>query len=303
MIDVNSELVQKLQKRIREFTPISIEDRALMQTIDNQVFFFYTPEFRHKGLVAKVAGSSPAQKRLLENEAGCMKKLWQIGFDKPPYKVAELIGFYPEDGILLQQRLLGRSYLENIKEVSDIDKSLEACNGWMSRLHEIDAEEKKYVLGETDEFRSFYFGLDRAQFDSEAASALKGMLEQLKEKSYISKFGMLHGDPSLLHFIQEPDGLYSIDLQGTIGPVAKDVGVFLANNKFHLYNKLLGADSVDSSLAKFLEGYETGYGTDFGTEAEFYAAKSFFDKAKLVSGMSRESLLEKSAEFLKKEPE
>ncbi|MBT3298171.1 phosphotransferase [archaeon] len=245
-----------------------------IHTFDNDIYLFSTPEFEHKGVVVKRAQKHIPSRRLLKKEAETLLRLRPFFLEE--YKIPEVLLYHSIDCAIVTQRLYGQNALEIItKGEGDIIPNLVE---WVSRLHQINSNEKSYSISETETLQRFNNLVNKDDNGNPNFKEIKKLLRQWSKVRTHSKTSLLQGDLSPIHFYQENDGLYSLDFNGvTEGPVEEDIASFISNAKLHIGLVKGNQDVADSITKRFEKLYSERNNLDL-KNLPFYV--TFFDYLK-----------------------
>ncbi|MBT4376029.1 hypothetical protein HOD29_01500, partial [archaeon] len=244
-----------LDKYIAELTDKYFPEGEI-KTFDNHIVLFSTPEFKYEGVAVKKAFNNSASKSLLEKEVETFLKLGKVFDKQEKYKIPELLKYNLLDGVIVMQRLLGLNAVGKVmSNLTQRDNVIKDISGWISVLHSIDSEEKEYKVEDTSIYQRFNSFLEHDLVKSPNDQSLlkvKKLLENWSQKTFVSKFSLLQGDLSPIHFYFEKDGVYSIDFNGgKYGPVEEDIASFVSNSRYHFINAT-GSEEMSEQINESL---------------------------------------------------
>ncbi len=300
--------VQKARQLVSLYTGKIIEDKRPVETYDNTIRFFMTPEFKYKGVIVKCAIEySEIARNLLQREAEFLENLQKLGFNQTTYKIPELIAYYPQEHSLIEQRGFEKTGLQLLTENSkNVEKVAKESANWYANLHNVNADEEFDIkIKDTPTFKELLANLieDKSTMQSfPEYNKMKRLAKNQKTTEFDSVKTNLHGNPHLSHLYFEHDGVYGIDFNlSGVGYIHRELGNFISNTYYHITSKTGDEKLAERFIKDFVTQYEKNTGMFIGDELNFFIAKSFYDKARYANVYKRgkENDEEIRSQFLK----
>jgi len=260
----NNPSIEEKEQNLRACVNDLVENVHLdqiIQTYDNIIGLFRTPQLKYNGIVAKQALPNSSSQRLLIKEAETIQKLQPIFEENEFYKIPELLRYDSSRHIIILQRLFGSTALDRVmKELHQANDTAQKISGWASYLHQHNREEREYSWNETEIFNRFTSVLaeDRTRFpEDQRLGEIERRIRTISDNKYKLASATIHGDLSPIHFYFEDNAVYGIDFNGSReGLILEDVASFISNSRFHLICAFGEQhEIVESFVEEFMKEY------------------------------------------------
>ncbi len=179
--------------------------------------------------------------RLLEQEYSNMQQIWELGFDRPPYRIVQPLAINPAINFVLVEEFVAGPKLDAFFKVAlddpyslMLEQRLDDLAGFLAHLHTRSSSDRPLRL----EYATGYFGklidqlIDRHVLRDQEPQALQALRHTWAQRASLT-YGtqaLLHGDATPVNFVfGAQHEVVAIDLERVHwGDPYRDVGCVMA---------------------------------------------------------------------------